>query len=148
MDKFKLTDWEYTGIEKRLIQLLMRAGQKQKATCTYEGVLLYIKREKKQNPRTLIVKALNIVRPLLEVRSVRVAGNTYMVPVPVSIKKQDDYALRWIIENAMCRHEHSIASRIAHEVLDILAGKGRSIEKRDNLHKMAEGNQAFVHFRW
>ena len=88
------------------------------------------------------------IKPLLEVKSVRVSGSTYQVPVPVDNNKQMAYALKWLLESARSRKEKTMEERIASEILDILNEKGSSIEKRNSLHRMAEGNQAYIHFRW
>jgi small subunit ribosomal protein S7 len=92
--------------------------------------------------------ALANVRPALEVRSRRVGGATYQVPTEVSPERAQALSIRWIINAARGRHEKRMEERLASEILDAAAGKGVSIKKREDTHKMAEANRAFAHYRW
>jgi len=96
----------------------------------------------------LFEKTIDKIRPILEVRSRRVGGATYQVPVEVRPTRQTALAIRWLIQAARARGEKSMAARLAGEMADALEGKGSAIAKRENTHKMAKANQAFAHFRW
>lgn len=93
-------------------------------------------------------KGLENVKPLLEVKSRRVGGATYQVPVEVKPARRQSLASRWIIESARGRPEHSMAERLASEVLEAAAGRGGAMKKREDVHRMAEANKAFAHYRW
>ncbi len=93
-------------------------------------------------------KGLENVKPLLEVKSRRVGGATYQVPVEVKPLRRQSLASRWIIESARGRSEHSMAERLAGELLDAANGRGNAMKKREDTHKMAEANKAFAHYRW
>ena len=96
----------------------------------------------------LFDKALKAVRPVVEVRSRRVGGATYQIPVEVYSGRSTTLAMRWLVENANKRGEKSMALRLAGEILDAIAGKGGAVKKRETVHSMAKANQAFAHFRW
>lgn len=96
----------------------------------------------------LFDKALHAVRPVVEVRSRRVGGATYQIPVEVQIGRGTTLAMRWLVGNAASRGEKSMALRLAGEILDAVVGKGGAIKKRETVHSMAKANQAFAHFRW
>lgn len=96
----------------------------------------------------ILDKALENVRPSVEVRSRRVGGATYQVPVEVREARRDTLAMRWLIESARKRGEKGMVLRLAYEMLDALEGKGNAAKKREDMHRMAKANQAFAHFRW
>ncbi|CAN5289392.1 30S ribosomal protein S7 [soil metagenome] len=96
----------------------------------------------------LLDKALENVRPSVEVRSRRVGGATYQVPVEVRETRRDTLAMRWLIESARKRGEKGMVLRLAYEMLDAIEGKGNAAKKREDMHRMAKANQAFAHFRW
>lgn len=102
----------------------------------------------KENPLEILDKCLENVRPLLEVKSRRVGGATYQVPVEVSAKRADTLAIRWLVGFARSRHEKTMAQRLAGEILDAASNTGSSVKKKEDLHKMAEANKAFAHYRW
>ena len=108
-----------------------------------EGVVTY-----KSKGLGLFHKALKGVKPKLEVRSRRVGGATYQVPVEVKPDRATALAMRWIIESARKRSENTMVDRVANELLDAANERGTAIKKRDDTHKMAEANKAFAHFRW
>ena len=99
-------------------------------------------------PLAVLKRAMDNVRPALEVRSRRVGGATYQVPVEVKPRRANTLAIRWLVENARKRRERSMAERLAAELLDANNGVGASVKKRDDLQKTAEGNKAFAHYRW
>jgi len=96
----------------------------------------------------LFEKALNVIRPTVEVKSRRVGGANYQVPVEVSDEHGIALAMRWLVESAKIRNEKSMVLRLAGELLDALEGRGGAIKKREDTHKMAKANQAFAHYRW
>lgn len=97
---------------------------------------------------TLLEKAIENVKPVVEVRSRRVGGATYQVPMEVRASRQLALAMRWLIEAARQRSEKGMGLRLAHEILDAAKGVGNAIKKREDVHRMAKANQAFAHFRW
>jgi len=106
--------------------------------------------ETKMNAEAMVVfeKALENVKPILEVRSRRVGGATYQVPVEIRPVRQQALAIRWIIESAKERSEKTMAERLAAELMSAFKNEGSAIKKREDTHKMAEANKAFAHFRW
>ena len=105
--------------------------------------------EKKQmNAVDVLEGALDKVRPSVEVKSRRVGGATYQVPVEVRPVRQNALAMRWLIDAARNRNEKSMAQRLANEFIDALEERGAAVKKRDDTHRMAEANRAFAHFRW
>ena len=100
------------------------------------------------NAVQLFRKILDAVRPFVEVRSRRVGGSTYQVPMEVRAERQIALAMRWIVEAAKKRHEKTMQSRLAAELTDILLGRGATLKKREDVHRMANANKAFAHYRW
>jgi small subunit ribosomal protein S7 len=101
-----------------------------------------------EDPIDIFEKALTTVSPLVEIKFRRVGGSTYQVPVEVRSERQKTLAMRWIIESARKRIGKSMDSCIASELLDAISGRGSAFKKREDMHKMAESNKAFAHFRW
>jgi small subunit ribosomal protein S7 len=97
---------------------------------------------------SVLRKSLEAVRPLVEVKSRRVGGATYQVPIEVSDRRQNSLAVRWLVEYARKRSEHTMAERLGYEMADSLQDRGGAFKKRDETHRMAEANKAFSHFRW
>jgi len=96
----------------------------------------------------ILHQSLEAVRPLVEVKSRRVGGATYQVPVEISDRRQQSLAVRWLVEFSRKRSEHTMAERLGHEMADAVAERGSAYKKRDETHRMAEANKAFSHFRW
>ena len=101
-----------------------------------------------KNEVEVFEKALGNVSPMVEVKSRRIGGATYQVPVEVSVRRQKTLAMRWIIDVARKRKERTMGNRVACEILESVYGKGAAVKKRQDMHKMAEANRAFAHFRW
>ncbi|HKI62102.1 MAG TPA: 30S ribosomal protein S7 [Mariprofundaceae bacterium] len=99
-------------------------------------------------PLAVMHQALEAVRPLVEVKSRRVGGATYQVPMEVSERRQHSLAVRWLVEFSRKRSEHTMAERLGNEIADSIAERGGAFKKRDETHRMAEANKAFSHFRW
>jgi small subunit ribosomal protein S7 len=101
-----------------------------------------------QEPLAVLKRAVDNVKPALEVKSRRVGGATYQVPIEVKPRRANTLAIRWLVENSRKRREKTMAERLAAELLDANNGVGASIKKRDDVQKTAEGNKAFAHYRW
>jgi small subunit ribosomal protein S7 len=132
----------------RIINKIMVQGKKSVAESIVYGALDIIKKKTNDDPLKILNKAIENVKPNLEVKSRRVGGATYQVPVEVRPDRKLSLALRWIIENSRKRKEKSMMGNLAAELLDAYEEKGDSIKKRDDTHKMAEANKAFAHYRW
>jgi small subunit ribosomal protein S7 len=100
------------------------------------------------DPTITLKRALDNVKPAVEVRSRRVGGATYQVPVEVKAARSTTLGLRWLVDNARLRREKSMAERLANEMIDASNGLGAAVKKREDTHKMAEANKAFAHYRW
>ena len=101
-----------------------------------------------KDPLPILKKAVDNIKPLLEVRSRRVGGATYQVPVEVQSRRGTTLAIRWLVGFSRKRRERSMAERLAGEILDASGGTGASVKRREDMHKMAEANKAFAHYRW
>ena len=101
-----------------------------------------------RDPLPVLKKAIDNIKPLLEVRSRRVGGATYQVPVEVDSRRSTTLAIRWMVTFARKRRERSMAERLAGEILDASGGAGSAVKRREDMHKMAEANKAFAHYRW
>ncbi len=132
----------------QLINKVLMRGEKGKAEKIVYGALQIIERKTGNDPLAVLRRAVENVRPLLEVRSRRVGGASYQVPVEVPPRRSTTLSIRWIVNFARQRNEKTMADRLANELLDAANGVGASIKKRDDLHKMAEANKAFAHYRW
>lgn len=131
-----------------IVNKILLKGKKSVAEKIVYGALDIIKKKTNDDPIKILNKAIDNVKPNLEVKSRRVGGATYQVPVEVRPERKLSLALKWIIENARNKKEKSMMENLAAELLDAYAEKGDSIKKRDDTHKMAEANKAFAHYRW
>lgn len=132
----------------KFINDLMRSGKKSVAERICYGALDIIESKLKDDPVKIFKKALNNVKPAVEVRSRRVGGATYQVPVEVRPDRRQTLASRWIILYAKERSGKNMVDKLASELLDAAENRGGAIKKREDVHKMAEANKAFSHFRW
>ena len=135
----------------KFMNVVMKAGKKSAAERILYGALERItEKTGKQGPESLSVlsQALDNVKPAVEVKSRRVGGATYQVPVEVRASRRQTLAMRWVIEAARARTEKSMAFRIAHELMDAAENRGGAVRKREDTHRMAEANKAFAHYRW
>lgn len=130
----------------KFINTIMKRGKKTVAQKFVYSTLELLKEKTKEEPVKIFEKVMNAVRPQVEVRSVRVGGANYQVPMPVSTDRQNALAFRWIISAARARKNHSMAEKLLGEMIDILAGTGATLKKREDVHRMAEANKAFAHF--
>jgi small subunit ribosomal protein S7 len=127
---------------------LMYGGGKAVAEGILYGAFDVIAERAKEDPLEVFRKALDAVKPKLEVKSRRVGGATYQVPVEVRPERRVALAMRWIVINARARGEKTMRERLAGEFLDASQGRGNAVKKKDDTHKMAEANKAFAHYRW
>ena len=133
----------------RFINIVMNDGKKSTAEKIVYGALdIASSRLKIKNPIDLFKTALNNVKPGIEVRSRRVGGATYQVPVEVKSKRAQALAIRWLVESARKRKDKHMSDKISNELYDAYEKKGSAVKKREDVHKMAESNKAFAHFRW
>ncbi len=132
----------------KFINYLVRRGKKSKAEKIMYGAIDIIEQKTGQNGLEVVKKAVENVKPVLEVTSRRVGGATYQVPIEVRPERRLALAMRWIISFAKQRSEHTMAERLAAEVLLAYRREGPSIKKREDTHRMAEANKAFAHYRW
>ena len=135
----------------KFISSLLKQGKKSTAEAILYGAITILEDRgaaQQTDGITLFKKGLENVKPMLEVKSRRVGGATYQVPVEVKPARRQSLASRWIIEAARSRPEHSMAERLAAELFEASSGRGTAIKKREDVHKMAEANKAFAHYRW
>jgi small subunit ribosomal protein S7 len=132
----------------RFMNCLMYDGKKSRAETIVYGALDTIKTRSKQDPLKMFHEAIDNVAPAIEVRSRRVGGATYQVPVEVRPDRRKALAIRWIITAARNRNETTMADRLSAELLDAANNRGTAVKKREDTHKMAEANRAFSHYRW
>lgn len=127
---------------------LMESGKKSIAEKIVYGALDKVAERSKGDALELFSKALEAVQPMVEVKSRRVGGATYQVPVEVRANRREALAMRWLVDAARKRGEKSMALRLAAEMMDASEGKGAAVKKREDVHRMAEANKAFAHYRW
>ena len=132
----------------QFVNKVLRQGQRSLAERVGYDALTLIEERTGAEPIATLKRAIENVKPALEVRSRRVGGATYQVPVEVSPRRSNTLAIRWLVGYARQRRERSMADRLANELLDASNGIGASVKRRDDLHKMAESNKAFAHYRW
>ena len=132
----------------QLINKIMLHGKKTLAERVVYQALDKISEQTANDPVITLKKAVENARPLLEVRSRRVGGATYQVPVEVRPHRGTTLALRWLVNFSRARKEHTIADRLVAELMDASQGQGASVKRREDIHKMAEANKAFAHYRW
>ena len=132
----------------KFMNMLMYDGKKSAAEAIIYGALVRIKAKTGNDPVKMFHDALNNVRPQIEVRSRRVGGATYQVPVEVRSDRALALAIRWLINSSRNRSENSMTERLSGELIDASSNRGASVKKKEDTHKMAEANKAFSHYRW
>ena len=132
----------------KLINSMMLDGKKGKAQTILYDAFDMISEKTGEDAMTVFEKAMNNIKPALEVKSRRVGGANYQVPVEVKPARAQALAFRWLINYARLRNGHSMAENLANEIIDASNGVGASVKKREDTHKMAEANKAFAHYRW
>lgn len=132
----------------KFINMVMLHGKKSVAEQIVYGAMDQVVEKLKGEPIELLTKALDNVRPMVEVKSRRVGGATYQVPVEVRASRRTTLAMRWIVDSARKRSEKSMQKRLAAELIDATEKKGSAVKKREDVHRMADANKAFAHYRW
>jgi small subunit ribosomal protein S7 len=132
----------------RFINVLMRDGKKSTAERILYGSLGVIEHKTRNDPLAMFRRALDNVRPRVEVKSRRVGGATYQVPVEVRPERATSLAMRWLADYARAREGKSMRDRLANEIIDAANERGEAVKKREDTHRMAEANKAFAHYRW
>jgi small subunit ribosomal protein S7 len=144
-----LPDPVYSSILVTQIQnrVLVRGKRGLAESVVYDALKIVADKTGKE-PLQILKKAVDNIKPLLEVRSRRVGGSTYQVPVEVQSTRGTTLAIRWLVTFSRRRRERSMAQRLAGEILDASGGAGAAVKRREDMHKMAEANKAFAHYRW
>lgn len=132
----------------KFINKLIWAGKKTVAQKIFYEALNLAQKKTNEDGYALFQKALNNVRPVLEVRPRRVGGATYQIPMEVSPQRRDSLAMKWLIDAARARSEPTMVERLAAELIDASRKQGTAVKKKEDTHKMAEANRAFAHYRW
>jgi len=135
-------------VVSKFINTILREGKRSTAEHIFYGAMEIIQEKSGEEGIKQFKKALENVKPLLEVKSRRVGGATYQVPVEVKPERRQSLASRWLIDSARGRPEHTMADRLAAEMLEAAEGRGGAMKKREDVHRMADANKAFAHFRW
>jgi small subunit ribosomal protein S7 len=144
-----LPDPKYGNVElAKFMNVIMQGGKKAIAERIIYGALEQVEKKANKDPLEVFLTALNNVKPMVEVKSRRVGGANYQVPVEVRPVRRVALAMRWLKESARKRGEKSMAQRLANELLEASEGRGGAMKKRDEVHRMAEANKAFSHFRF
>jgi small subunit ribosomal protein S7 len=132
----------------KFMNSLMIEGKKSAAEAIVYGAFEQMQTKTRQEPLDMFKEALNNVRPHIEVRSRRVGGATYQVPVEVRPDRRQALAIRWLIDAARKRNENTMTQRLAGELMDAANNRGNAVKKREDTHRMADANKAFSHYRW
>ena len=132
----------------KLINSLMKDGKKGIAQTILYDAFDMVKEKTNQEPMEVFEKALANIKPALEVKSRRVGGANYQVPIEVKANRSQALAMRWLVQYSRLRGGHSMAENLANEIIDASNGVGAAVKKREDTHKMAEANKAFAHYRW
>jgi small subunit ribosomal protein S7 len=148
-ERVVLADPKYgSEVLAKFINMVMKSGKKPVAERIVYGALSHIETKSRANPMDLFDQALDNVKPVVEVKSRRVGGATYQVPVEIRSKRRTTLAMRWLIDASRKRGEKSMAQRLAGEIVDAAESRGTAVKKREDVHRMAEANKAFSHYRW
>ncbi|MPV50952.1 MULTISPECIES: 30S ribosomal protein S7 [unclassified Pseudactinotalea] len=132
----------------QLVNRVLQDGKKSTAQAIVYGAMEGVREKTQSDPSVVLKRALENIRPTLEVRSRRVGGATYQVPVEVRPVRQTALSLRWLVDYARVRREKTMTERLMNEILDASNGLGAAVKRREDVHKMAESNKAFAHYRW
>ena len=132
----------------KLINQIMIDGKKGTAQTILYNAFDIVKEKTKEDPTLVFDKAMTNIKPALEVKSRRVGGANYQVPIEVKADRSQALGLRWLVQYARLRGGHSMAEKLANEIIDASNGTGAAVKKREDTHRMAEANKAFAHYRW
>ena len=137
-----------SSVVTQVVNKVLRSGKRSTAERIVYSALQTVESKTGSEPVGTLKRALENIRPQLEVKSRRVGGATYQVPIEVRPRRAKTLAVRWLVGNARSRRERTMAERLANEILDASNGLGASVKRREDTHKMAEANKAFAHYRW
>ncbi len=144
-----LPDSTYNSeLVSRFINKIMQRGKKSIAERAFYQALDLVKQRTGEDPMKVFKKALDNVKPMLETKARRVGGSTYQVPVEVNQSRRTSLGVRWIVTSVKNRSERTTAERLANELLDASNNRGAAVKKKEDVHRMADANRAFAHFRW
>ncbi len=132
----------------QVVNKVLWKGKKELSRKIVYDALTLVERRRGDDPLITLKRAIDNIRPSVEVRSRRVGGSSYQVPVEVRPRRANTLAVRWLVEFARKRRENTMAERLANEILDAADNTGAAVKRRDDIHKMAESNKAFAHYRW
>ncbi|MBT8166055.1 MAG: 30S ribosomal protein S7 [Acidimicrobiia bacterium] len=132
----------------QVVNKVLWKGKKELSRKIVYDALNLVERRRGDDPLNTLKRAIDNIRPSVEVRSRRVGGSSYQVPVEVRPRRANTLAVRWLVEFARKRRENTMAERLANEILDAADNTGAAVKRRDDIHKMAESNKAFAHYRW
>jgi len=132
----------------KFINCMMRDGKKSVAESIFYDAMEILAQKTGKNPLEVFERAVENVKPILEVKSRRVGGATYQVPVEVRPERRISLAIKWLIQSARTRSERGMVKKLANELLDAYHNRGSAIKKKEDTHRMAEANRAFAHYRW
>ena len=132
----------------QVVNKVLWKGKKELSRKIVYDALTLVERRRGDDPLITLKRAIDNIRPSVEVRSRRVGGSSYQVPVEVRPRRANTLAVRWLVEFARKRRENTMSERLANEILDAADNGGSAVKRRDDIHKMAESNKAFAHYRW
>jgi small subunit ribosomal protein S7 len=132
----------------KCVNVIMKDGKKNTAERIFYDAMEIVAKKTNEDPLKVFTKAVDNVKPVVEVKSRRVGGSTYQVPVEVKPNRRTSLAIRWVITYSQARGEKTMRDKLAGEILDAANNRGNSVKKREDTHKMAEANKAFAHYRW
>ena len=132
----------------KLVNNIMLDGKKSVAQKIVYGAFDIIKEKEQKDPLEVFETALNNIMPVLEVKARRVGGATYQVPLEIRAERRQTLGLRWLVTYARKRNEKTMAEKLAGEIMDAVAGNGGAFKKKEDMHRMAEANKAFAHYKW
>ena len=132
----------------RFINQLMHDGKKSVSERSFYSAMDLIRERSNDDPVKIFRRALDNVKPMVETKSRRVGGSTYQIPMEVSTRRRSSLGIRWLISYARGRHERTISQRLANEIMDASNNRGGAVKKKEDVHRMADANKAFAHYRW
>ncbi len=148
-ERIVVSDAKYNNkLVSKFVTSIMRDGKRSTAESILYDAFDIIEKKTKESPIKIFEKAVENVRPVIEVKSRRVGGSTYQVPTEIRPSRRTALGIRWIISFARSRSEKSMAKKLAAEFLDAANNKGAAVKKKEDTHRMAEANKAFAHYRW
>jgi len=137
-----------SALVSRIVNSLMKRGKKSTAEQAIYGALKIVEEKTKEDGLTILKQALNNIKPALEVKSRRVGGATYQIPIEIRADRRTALGIRWLLSYSRARSERTMREKLAMEIIAASKGEGAAVKKREDTHKMADANRAFAHYRW